>query len=93
MPERFGAYVIHEALGAGGMASVHLAEWRPLSGTQRSLFFRSFALYLLEIIAFRAYPFAEFAGPRLRGSRYAIGDLAFTYLHRLTAHRAVLESH
>jgi serine/threonine-protein kinase len=35
MPERFGAYVIHEALGAGGMASVHLAEWRPLSGTPR----------------------------------------------------------
>jgi serine/threonine protein kinase len=29
MPTRFGAYTVHEALGAGGMASVHLADWRP----------------------------------------------------------------
>ncbi len=35
MPEKFGAYTIHEALGAGGMASVHLAEWRPASGPAR----------------------------------------------------------
>jgi serine/threonine protein kinase len=35
MPTRFGAYEIHEALGAGGMASVHLADWRPMSGPHR----------------------------------------------------------
>lgn len=27
---QFGAYTIHEALGAGGMASVHLADWKPI---------------------------------------------------------------
>jgi serine/threonine-protein kinase len=32
MPTRFGSYTIHEALGAGGMASVHLAEWHPPDG-------------------------------------------------------------
>ncbi len=35
MPVRFGAYTIHEELGAGGMASVHLADWRPISGVPR----------------------------------------------------------
>jgi eukaryotic-like serine/threonine-protein kinase len=35
MPTRFGAYTIHEALGAGGMASVHLADWRPPGGVAR----------------------------------------------------------
>lgn len=35
MPTRFGAYTIHEALGAGGMASVHLAEWNPPGGPPR----------------------------------------------------------
>src|SRR6476659_10151761 len=35
MPSRFGAYTIHEPLGAGGMASVHLADWRPIEGTPR----------------------------------------------------------
>ena len=35
MPTRFGAYTIHEELGAGGMASVHLAEWRPADGPPR----------------------------------------------------------
>jgi eukaryotic-like serine/threonine-protein kinase len=29
MPTRFGFYDIHEALGAGGMADVHLAVWHP----------------------------------------------------------------
>jgi len=32
MPTRFGSYTIHDALGAGGMASVHLAEWHPPEG-------------------------------------------------------------
>jgi serine/threonine protein kinase len=35
MPTQFGAYTIHDALGAGGMASVHLADWKPLGGTPR----------------------------------------------------------
>ncbi len=35
MPTKFGAYTIHEALGAGGMASVHLAEWTPPKGPPR----------------------------------------------------------
>ena len=35
MPEQFGPYTIHEALGAGGMAEVHLAEWRPPGGTPK----------------------------------------------------------
>ncbi len=35
MPARFGAYTIHEPLGAGGMASVHLADWRPAGGPAR----------------------------------------------------------
>jgi serine/threonine-protein kinase len=35
MPTRFGAYTIQEPLGAGGMASVDLADWNPLSGTPR----------------------------------------------------------
>src|SRR5262245_30498831 len=35
MPEQFGAYTIREELGAGGMASVHLAEWRPSGGIPR----------------------------------------------------------
>ncbi len=35
MPTRFGVYTIHEALGAGGMASVHLADWRPPGGVAR----------------------------------------------------------
>jgi serine/threonine-protein kinase len=35
MPTRFGPYTIHEALGAGGMASVHLADWHPAGGTPR----------------------------------------------------------
>jgi serine/threonine-protein kinase len=30
VPEEFGAYVVHEELGAGGMASVHVAESRTL---------------------------------------------------------------
>ena len=32
MTQRFGRYTLHEALGAGGMASVHLAEWEPPDG-------------------------------------------------------------
>src|SRR4051794_11682998 len=32
MPTRFGFYTIHEALGAGGMASVHLADWHVPGG-------------------------------------------------------------
>jgi serine/threonine protein kinase len=35
MPTRFGAYTVHEALGAGGMASVHLADWNPAGGAPR----------------------------------------------------------
>jgi eukaryotic-like serine/threonine-protein kinase len=36
MPTRFGFYEIHEALGAGGMAEVHLADWHPAgSGPKR----------------------------------------------------------
>ena len=35
MPEMFGAYTIRDELGAGGMASVHLAEWRPKGGVAR----------------------------------------------------------
>lgn len=35
MPTRFGAYTVREALGAGGMASVDLAEWRPPGGIPR----------------------------------------------------------
>ncbi len=35
MPVKFGAYSIHEELGAGGMASVHLADWRPPGGVPR----------------------------------------------------------
>jgi eukaryotic-like serine/threonine-protein kinase len=35
MPTQFGPYTIHEALGAGGMASVHLAEWNPPGGPPR----------------------------------------------------------
>jgi eukaryotic-like serine/threonine-protein kinase len=35
MPTQFGPYTIHEALGAGGMASVHLADWRPSGGPPR----------------------------------------------------------
>ena len=35
MPAQFGAYTIHEALGAGGMASVHLADWTPPKGPPR----------------------------------------------------------
>ncbi len=35
MPTRFGAYTVHEALGAGGMASVHMADWRPPGGIAR----------------------------------------------------------
>src|SRR5512140_1982418 len=33
--ERFGSYTIHEELGAGGMASVHRAEWRGPDGERR----------------------------------------------------------
>lgn len=32
---QFGAYHIREPLGAGGMASVHLADWRPIEGVPR----------------------------------------------------------
>jgi eukaryotic-like serine/threonine-protein kinase len=35
MPTRFGAYTVHEPIGAGGMASVHLADWRPPGGIAR----------------------------------------------------------
>lgn len=35
MPTQFGAYTIHDALGAGGMAEVHLADWNPSGGTPR----------------------------------------------------------
>src|SRR3990167_5534377 len=35
MPTRFGAYTVHEPIGAGGMASVHLADWRPPGGVAR----------------------------------------------------------
>jgi eukaryotic-like serine/threonine-protein kinase len=35
MPTRFGFYDIHEALGAGGMAEVHLAEWHPAGGAPK----------------------------------------------------------
>ena len=34
-PERFGAYVVHERLGAGGMADVHRAEHVAKDGTRR----------------------------------------------------------
>lgn len=35
MPELFGSYVIHEELGVGGMASVHLAESRGVDGVRQ----------------------------------------------------------
>ena len=35
MPTRFGSFTIHEALGAGGMAEVHLADWHPPGGPAR----------------------------------------------------------
>ena len=35
MREQFGSYVIHEELGAGGMASVHLAQSESKSGFRR----------------------------------------------------------
>ncbi len=35
MAERYGPYTIHEQLGAGGMASVHLAQWRSPDGIDR----------------------------------------------------------
>jgi eukaryotic-like serine/threonine-protein kinase len=35
MPTRFGFYDIHEALGAGGMAEVHLAEWHTPAGAPK----------------------------------------------------------
>ena len=35
MQVRFGSYTVHEPLGAGGMASVHLADWHPPGGTAR----------------------------------------------------------
>jgi len=35
MPARFGAYTIYEELGSGGMASVHLADWRPIGKEPR----------------------------------------------------------
>ena len=35
--ERFGAYLIHEELGSGGMASVHRAEWQAPDGTPRRI--------------------------------------------------------
>ncbi|HEY5949693.1 MAG TPA: serine/threonine-protein kinase [Kofleriaceae bacterium] len=35
MQAQFGAYTILEPLGAGGMASVDLAEWRPIDGTPK----------------------------------------------------------
>ncbi len=35
MPEKFGSYTVHEAIGAGGMASVHLADWNPPGGPPR----------------------------------------------------------
>ncbi|HTL37387.1 MAG TPA: serine/threonine-protein kinase [Kofleriaceae bacterium] len=35
MPTRFGDYTIRQPLGNGGMASVHLADWRPKEGVPR----------------------------------------------------------
>ena len=35
MPTRFGAYQILSELGAGGMATVHLAEWKPIDKKPR----------------------------------------------------------
>src|SRR5689334_6275106 len=35
MPSQFGAYTVHQPLGAGGMASVDLAEWRPANAPPR----------------------------------------------------------
>ena len=35
MPTSFGAYTIYEELGAGGMASVHRADWRPIGKKPR----------------------------------------------------------
>ena len=35
MPERFGSYIIHDELGVGGMASVHLAEWVSKEGARQ----------------------------------------------------------
>jgi serine/threonine protein kinase len=35
VPARFGPYTIHDELGAGGMASVHLADWPTAEGTRR----------------------------------------------------------
>jgi serine/threonine protein kinase len=37
MPEQFGTYKVHEAIGAGGMASVHLAVWNPPDGPPRQV--------------------------------------------------------
>jgi serine/threonine-protein kinase len=35
VPERFGSYTLHQELGSGGMASVHLAQWRGPDGIER----------------------------------------------------------
>src|SRR2546423_452760 len=35
VPERFGSYMLHEELGTGGMASVHLADWQAPGGVRR----------------------------------------------------------
>jgi len=46
MPELFGAYTIREELGAGGMASVHLAEWRPKGGVARRVALKRLYLHV-----------------------------------------------
>jgi serine/threonine protein kinase len=35
MPARFGDYTLRQPLGNGGMASVHLADWKPPKGVPR----------------------------------------------------------
>jgi serine/threonine protein kinase len=47
--ERFGAYTIHEELGAGGMASVHLADWRGPKDVRRRVALKRLYPQIAEI--------------------------------------------
>src|SRR6476646_4640835 len=48
MPERFGSYTIHEELGTGGMASVHLADWQS-QGVRRRVALKRLYRHIADI--------------------------------------------
>jgi len=49
VPDRFGSYTLHEELGTGGMASVHLADWQAQGGIRRRVALKRLYRHIADV--------------------------------------------